>query len=85
MTDTAAGVGGYLDQESLLQRILGHIADQTTDMASRTWREPVEHYRSPRRLAEEVDLVLRRRPVPFCPSAALPDPRSPGNAAWTAR
>jgi phenylpropionate dioxygenase-like ring-hydroxylating dioxygenase large terminal subunit len=77
MTGTAGlPAGGYLDQESLLERILGHIAHSTTDLASRTWREPVEHYRSPVRLAEEVELVLRRRPVPFCPSAALPDPRS---------
>jgi phenylpropionate dioxygenase-like ring-hydroxylating dioxygenase large terminal subunit len=78
MTSAGAGLpaNGYLDQERLLERILGHIAQRTTDLAAGTWREPVENYRSPGRLAEEVELVLRRRPVPFCPSAALPGARS---------
>jgi phenylpropionate dioxygenase-like ring-hydroxylating dioxygenase large terminal subunit len=63
---------GYLDDEAVVERILRHIDDGTTDTAESTWREPVEHYQSERRLSQEVDSVLRRWPVPFCPSAAVP-------------
>jgi hypothetical protein len=35
-------------------------------------RAPVEHYLDPTRLSAEL-AMLRRLPVPFCPSAALPE------------
>jgi phenylpropionate dioxygenase-like ring-hydroxylating dioxygenase large terminal subunit len=62
------------DDPTVVQRILDHIDNKTTDLADATWREPVEHYRSPARFAVERERVLRRYPVPFCPSAALPTP-----------
>ncbi|MBZ5635489.1 MAG: Rieske 2Fe-2S domain-containing protein [Acidobacteriia bacterium] len=37
-----------------------------------SWREPIDHYRSPARLAAELQM-MRRYPTPFCPSAALPE------------
>jgi phenylpropionate dioxygenase-like ring-hydroxylating dioxygenase large terminal subunit len=58
------------DDATVVQRILDHIDSQTTDLGVRTWREPVEHYRSEARFAAER-AVLRRSPTPFCPSAAL--------------
>jgi phenylpropionate dioxygenase-like ring-hydroxylating dioxygenase large terminal subunit len=64
------------DEQSVAQRILDHIDNQTTDLCPDSWREPVEHYRSPDRLRAELELVLRRTPTPFCPSAALPEPGS---------
>lgn len=63
------------DDASVAQRILDHIDHETTDQSDATWREPVEHYRSEARLAAELG-ILRRSPVPFCPSAALPEPGS---------
>jgi|CXWL01.1.fsa_nt_gi phenylpropionate dioxygenase-like ring-hydroxylating dioxygenase large terminal subunit len=60
------------DDQSVAQRILDHIAQGTTDTGADVWREPVENYRSGERLAAELAL-LRRLPVPFCPSAALPE------------
>jgi phenylpropionate dioxygenase-like ring-hydroxylating dioxygenase large terminal subunit len=60
------------DDPTVAQRILDHIDNRTTDLGETTWREPVEHYRSAARFAAERDLVLRRYPVGFCPSAALP-------------
>lgn len=60
------------DDPTVLQRILDHIDHKTTDLGESTWREPVEHYRSEARFAAERDLVLRRYPTAFCPSAALP-------------
>jgi phenylpropionate dioxygenase-like ring-hydroxylating dioxygenase large terminal subunit len=59
------------DDRSVVQRILDHIDNETTDMSAATWREPLEHYRSEERFAAELALVLRRYPTPFCPSAAL--------------
>ncbi len=63
---------GLLDDEALIGRILRHLDGGTTDLAAATWHEPVDHYRSEERLRQEVEDVLRARPVPFCPSAALP-------------
>ena len=61
-----------LDDQSVVQRILDHIDKQTTDTGDQVWREPVENYLSPERFAAEMEL-LRRYPIPFCPSAALPE------------
>ncbi len=60
------------DDATVVQRILDHIDRETTDLGETTWREPVEHYRSGPRLAAELRL-LRRLPLPLCPSAALPE------------
>jgi phenylpropionate dioxygenase-like ring-hydroxylating dioxygenase large terminal subunit len=62
-----------LDDQTLIGRVLDHLDGGTTDLSDDTWREPVENYRSPDRLRREVETVLRRQPVAFCPSAALPE------------
>jgi phenylpropionate dioxygenase-like ring-hydroxylating dioxygenase large terminal subunit len=62
-----------LDDAAVVRRIFDHIDRRTTDRGVDTWREPVENYLSPERFTAERDLVLRRYPTPFCPSAALPD------------
>ena len=59
-----------MDDQSVLRRVLEHIERRTTDLGEDVWREPVEHYRSHERFAAELRL-MRRYPVPFCPSAAL--------------
>lgn len=64
--------GQLLDDSALIRRILDHVDKGTTDLAPETWSEPVANYRSPARLTAEVELVLRRQPAAFCPSAALP-------------
>jgi phenylpropionate dioxygenase-like ring-hydroxylating dioxygenase large terminal subunit len=64
-----------LDDAAVVARLLQHIDNGSTDVAEGTWREPVANYRSPERYAAELAL-LRRGPVPFCPSAALPEPGS---------
>ena len=56
----------------VVQRVLAHIDNKTTDMGSETWREPVANYHSPARFNAELAL-LRRMPIPFCPSVALPE------------
>lgn len=65
-----------MDDQSVAQRVLDHIANGTTDVGQEVWREPVANYRSLERLAAELVQVLRRSPTPFCPSAALPEPGS---------
>jgi phenylpropionate dioxygenase-like ring-hydroxylating dioxygenase large terminal subunit len=49
------------------------VRNGTTDEGAEVWREPVENYRSDERFRREL-AVLRRLPVPFCPSAALREP-----------
>jgi phenylpropionate dioxygenase-like ring-hydroxylating dioxygenase large terminal subunit len=63
-----------MDDQAVAQRVLDHIAHGTTDLGREVWREPVENYRSPARLAAEIERVLRRAATPFCPSAALAEP-----------
>jgi phenylpropionate dioxygenase-like ring-hydroxylating dioxygenase large terminal subunit len=62
-----------MDDQSVAQRVLDHIANGTTDLGQQVWREPVANYRSPERLKAEIETVLRCTPTPFCPSTALPE------------
>ena len=61
-----------LDEQQTINRIFTHIDEGTTDLGDTVWREPVENYHSQERFDAEIAL-LRRRPVPFCPSAGLPE------------
>lgn len=68
-----------LTDSEVIDRVLNHIDNKTTDMGSENWLEPVEHYRSIERFNAERKL-MRRLPIPFCPEAALPD-----NGSYLAR
>lgn len=59
----------------LLEQILNHIDNGTTDLGDEDWYEPVENYSSQVRFDAERRL-MRRLPIPFCPAASLPDPGS---------
>ena len=59
----------------LLDHILNHIDNGTTDLGDEEWFEPVEHYASQARFDAERRL-MQRLPIPFCPVAALPEPGS---------
>jgi phenylpropionate dioxygenase-like ring-hydroxylating dioxygenase large terminal subunit len=61
-----------MDDKAVVQRVLDHIDARSTDFGDQVWREPVEKYRAPERFAAEMKL-LRRAPIVFCPSAALPE------------
>src|SRR5262245_43727452 len=61
-----------LSDAAVIERVLGHIQNGTTDTSEGCWREPVANYRSQPRLDAELAL-LRRLPAAFCPSAALPE------------
>ena len=65
-------MAALLSDSQVVERVLEHIDNKTTDMGEQTWREPVANYRSEQRFAAELD-VLRRLPIPFCPSVAVPD------------
>ena len=65
----------FLDGDSsVIQRVLDHIDNNTTDLADEIWREPVANYTSPERYQAELTRVMRRTATPFCPSAAIPEP-----------
>ena len=61
-----------LDDQRVVQRVLDHIDHKTTDVGTETWREPVANYTCAQRFSAELEM-LRRLPIPFCPSAALPE------------
>jgi choline monooxygenase len=56
----------------LLDHILSHIDNGTTDLGEEDWYEPVENYSSQARFDAERRL-MRRLPIAFCPVAALPE------------
>ena len=68
-----------MNDHDVIDRIFSHIDNKTTDVGERVWREPVGNYGSQERFDAEIAL-MRRLPVPFCPSAALPE-----NGSFVAR
>lgn len=74
MTESETNVTqSFMDDQAVVERVLEHVRAGTTDEGDEVWHEPVENYRSDERLRREL-AVLRRLPVPFCPSAALREP-----------
>ena len=63
----------FMPDQDVVARVLGHIANKTTDRGNEVWQEPVDHYRSEARLAQELQL-FKSLPTPFCPSIALAKP-----------
>lgn len=80
MSETISDADGtakwpFLSDQDAIEQIFAHIDNGTTDLGDTIWHEPVEHYFSQDRFDAEIAL-LRRVPVPFCPSAALTEPGS---------
>ena len=63
----------FMQDNAVIERVLSHVRNGTTDEGGEVWREPVMNYSSETRFQQELAL-LRRLPVPFCPSAALREP-----------
>ena len=61
-----------LNDQDVIERVLLHIDNNSTDLGDTVWQEPVASYHSQARFEAEIAL-LKRLPVPYCPSAALPD------------
>ena len=61
-----------LEEPEIVDLILSHIDNKTTDLGDEIWREPVSNYMSEERFQAELAL-MRRLPVPFCLSAMLPE------------
>ena len=60
----------FMSDSDVVDRVLSHVANGTTDRGDEVWREPVENYQSPERLSLELAL-FKTLPTPFCPSIAL--------------
>ena len=60
----------YLSDNDVIDRVLSHIKNGTTDRGVKVWKEPVENYTSEARLEKER-AMFRRFPTPICPSAAI--------------
>lgn len=63
----------FMPDSDVVDRVLKHVAQGTTDRGSAVWREPVEHYTSETRLNAELALI-KSLPTAFCPSTALTNP-----------
>ena len=61
-----------LSDQAVFERVFNHIDNSTTDLGVRVWREPADNYYSQERFDAEI-AMLKRLPVAYCPSAALPD------------
>ncbi|MDC3249240.1 aromatic ring-hydroxylating dioxygenase subunit alpha [Porticoccaceae bacterium] len=61
-----------LSDQAVFERVFNHIDNSTTDLGERVWREPADNYYSQERFDTEI-AMLKRLPVAYCPSAALPD------------
>ena len=59
-----------LSDQDVIERVFQHIDNNSTDLGDTVWHEPTEHYHSQGRFDAEIAL-LKRLPVPFCPSVAL--------------
>ena len=59
-----------LNEQKIIERIFNHIDNKTTDLGDTVWKEPVTNYLFEERFESEIAL-LRRIPVPLCPSAML--------------
>lgn len=60
----------FKSDSDVVDRVLSHVQNKTTDRGKTVWRESVDHYRSQERLERERALI-RRSPTVFCPAAAL--------------
>lgn len=63
----------FMSDTDVIDRVLSHIKNKTTDRGEDVWREPVDNYRSENRLARELEM-FKKMPTPFCPSKALENP-----------
>ena len=71
MTESITAVQLLNDQE-VIERVFHHIDNKSTDLGDTVWQEPVDSYQTQARFEAEIGL-LKRLPVPYCPSVALPD------------
>ena len=62
------------DQIAETRKLLGHLANRTTDMADAVYRNPVTDYFCPQQAAQERDLFFRRGVINIGLSCLLPKP-----------
>jgi len=61
-----------LSHNQIIDRVLSHIDNRTTDLGSEVLRVPTRNYVNQSRFEAEMALI-KRSPVPFCPTAMLAD------------
>ncbi|MFI0447390.1 aromatic ring-hydroxylating dioxygenase subunit alpha [Actinomadura sp. 6N118] len=64
------------DALRVMERLVRHYRDKTTDLADGQWREPVRNYADPDLFRAEIEQVHRRIPLPLALSCELPGPHS---------
>lgn len=66
------GKTGLMSDQQVIERLFEHLDNKTTDVGNRSWQESTKHYQSSQRFEEEYCL-LKKTPLLFCPSDALPE------------
>jgi len=61
-----------LSHNQIIDRVLSHIDNRTTDLGAEVLRVPTRNYVNQSRFEAEMALI-KRSPVPFCPTAMLAD------------
>lgn len=62
------------DAHELMQRLIRHHANNTTDLADEQWHEPASNYGDPAVFRREIERVHRRIPMPLALSAEIREP-----------
>ena len=65
-------MAALMSDAEVIQRVLDHVTNRTTDLGDDIWREPVKNDRSQERFELEMEL-FKRLPMVYCPSGALPE------------
>ena len=60
----------YMNNIQVVEQVLCHVKNATTDQGDNVWREPVENYCSEKRFQNERTL-LKQSLIAICPSASL--------------
>jgi hypothetical protein len=58
----------------IIERVLAHLRNRTTDAAARGHRQPALTYHCPDHHRRELERVLRRRPAPVCHASVVAAP-----------
>lgn len=61
-------------QVALMRKVFAHLNAGTTDLAEDVWRQPIEGYTNPQRLARETEALFRRYPLLMGMSCQLREP-----------
>lgn len=64
------------DAQALLDRVMAHYQNKTTESAEGQWLEPVDNYSDEALFEAEKELIFKRIPLPLALTCEMPEPNS---------